>query len=134
MPRKTPVDKLNESIAKILQQYQGEVKTNVGEIAEQIGKKGVAALRETSRKTFKPTKGKHPYASGWKMKVEKTRVDMTKVTIYNEHFWLPHLLENGHVTRNGLDRVYPRTPAHPHIAPVEKELVESFEREVKSKL
>jgi len=65
--------------------------------------------------------------------VEKGRLSTT-VTIYNDHPALPHLLEYGHVTRNGTGRTYAPTPAHAHIAPVEKELVETFEREVVAKL
>ena len=58
----------------------------------------------------------------------------TTVTIYNDHPGLPHLLEYGHVTRNGTKQTFPPTPAHQHIAPVAEELVETFEREVVSKL
>lgn len=131
MARKTAIDKLNEAIAGILNEYGENIRDNVGEIAEAIGKKGVQALRRESRSKLKEHTGK--YAKGWKMQVEKGRMG-TKVTIYNEHPALPHLLENGHVTKNQTGKTYARTPAHPHIAPVEKELVETFKREVLDKL
>lgn len=131
MARKTPIDKLNEAISGILAEYAGSVQENVSRIAEEMGKKGVQALRKESRRALKVDSGK--YAKGWKMHVEKGRLQTT-VTIYNDHPALPHLLEYGHATRNGNGRDYRDTPAHPHIEPVEKKLVEAFEREVLAKL
>lgn len=134
--RKTAIDKLNESISKILDEYQGDVTENVGRIAEAIGKEGVKALRRKSRETFPVKPGRKvtgEYAKGWKAEVKRERLKTT-VTIYNDHPALPHLLENGHATRNQTKRSYPRTQGHPHIAPVERELVERFEREVIDKL
>ena len=131
MARKTPVKQLNEAIAGILSEYAEDIQGNVGKIAEQMGRKGVQAMRRESRQVLK--KGTGEYARGWKMNVERGRLG-TKVTIYNEHYSLPHLLEYGHVTRNGTGRIYPDTPAHEHIKPVADELVETFEREVVAKL
>lgn len=131
MARKTPVDKLNAAISGILEQYQEDLQANVGQIAEQMGKKGVQALRQASRTELKGHTGN--YSKGWKMQVERERLKTT-VTIYNEHPALPHLLEYGHVTRNGTGREYPRTPAHQHIKPVADELIEKFEQEVVAKL
>ena len=136
MARKTALDKLNEAIAGMLSEYGEDVGKNVGEIAERIGKEGVKALRRKSRETFPVKRGRKTtgnYARGWKAQVEKERL-RTKVTIYNDHPALPHLLENGHITRNQTVKTYAPTPGHPHIAPVEKELVETFEREVLRKL
>ena len=131
---KTPIDQLNRAISGILSEYAEDIQGNVDQIAEQMGKKGVQALRKEARRVLKPSKsGKSEYTRGWKMQVEKGRLS-TKVTIYNEHPGLPHLLEYGHVTRNGTGRTYAPTPAHAHIAPVEKELVQTFEREVVAKL
>ena len=131
MARKTLVDKLNEAISGILSQYADEIDQNVGEIAVAIGKKGVQALKSASRETF--PNGTGAYASGWKQQVTTDRTG-TVVTIYNEHPGKPHLLENGHVCRNGTGRTFGRVPGHPHIKPVADELVETFEREVTSKL
>ena len=131
---KPPIAQLNRAISGILSEYAEAIQGNGDQIAEQMGKKGVQALRKEARRELHPsTTGKSEYARGWKMQVEKGRLS-TKVTIYNEHPGLPHLLEYGHVTRNGTGRTYAPTPAHAHIAPVEKELVETFEREVVAKL
>ena len=131
MANRTPVDKLNAAISGILDQYEGEVRDNLGEITTQIGKKGVQALRRASKDALKPGSGKS--ARGWKTQVEKGRLGTT-VIIYNEHPGLPHLLEYGHVSRNGTGRTYGEVPGHEHIQPVAEELVRDFEREVVAKL
>lgn len=136
MARKTAVNQLNEAITRILNDYQGEVTENVGRIAEDVGREGVKALRRKSRETVPVKRGRKTsgkYAKGWKIQVEKKRLS-TVVTLYNDHPALPHLLENGHATRNQTGKSYPNTPGHPHIEPVEREIVEAFEREVMKKL
>ena len=131
MPRKTPIDQLTEAISGILNAYADQIDQNVGEIAVQMGKKGVQALRKESRGTF--PNGSGEYAKGWKSQVDRERLSTT-VTIYNDHYSLPHLLEHGHVIRNGTGRDYGDVRAREHIKPVEEKLVETFEREVMSKL
>ena len=131
MARKTPLDKLASAITDILDEYAEDVTRNVGEIAVQMGKKGVQALRQESKADLKVHTG--DYARGWKQSIERGRLSTT-VTLYNEHYALPHLLEHGHVIRNGTGRVYGEVRGREHIAPVEEELVGTFEREVMSKL
>lgn len=136
MARKTALEKLNESIASILQEYADNVVENVGEIATEMGKKGAQALRNKSRETFPVDKSRKitgEYAKGWKYQVAKKRLNTT-VTIYNDHPALPHLLENGHVSRNGTKRTFGRVPGYEHIKPVADELIETYEKEVLSKL
>lgn len=128
---KTPVDKLADAISGILSQYENDVRDNLAEITTQIGKKGVQALRRVSKDALKTGSGK--YARGWKTQVEKGRLGTT-VVIFNEHPGLPHLLEYGHVSRNGTGRTYGEVPGHEHIQPVAEELVRDFEREVVAKL
>lgn len=134
--RKTPVDQLAKAITKIMEEYNEDVSEEVGKIAEAIGKKGLQALRRNTKNTFPVngrTKSSGEYAKGWKMDVNRQRLKTT-VTIYNDHPGKPHLLEYGHVTRNGTGRTFGKTPAHVHIQPVADELVTAFEREVMAKL
>ena len=128
---KTPIDKLSDAISAILNDYAEEIGDNVGEIAVELGKKGVKTLKQQSRAEF--PKGTGEYAKGWKSQVDRGRM-ATTVTIYNDHYSLPHLLEHGHVTRNGTGREYGTVPGREHIKPVADKLVETFEREVVSKL
>ena len=136
MARRTAVDKLNEALNGIRSEYAEDIRGNVEQIAEAMGRKGVQALKAKSNETFPVNRDRSStgeYAKGWKMQTEKTRTGAT-VTIYNNHPGLPHLLENGHVSRNGTGRTFGRAPGHEHIKPVADELVETFEREVVKKL
>ena len=131
MAAKSPVAKMNENIMRMINEYADSIQENMDDIVKDMGKRGAQALRANSKKALKQDTG--DYAKGWKYQVDKQRLK-TSVTIYNDHPGLPHLLEHGHVTRNGTSRTLPDTPAHEHIAPVEKELIETFEREVVSRL
>ena len=130
--RKTPIDQLSKAITDTLNEYAGKIGENLGRITEEMGKKGRQALRRESKVKLKVHTGK--YSKGWKMQVEHGRMSI-KVTIYNDHYSLPHLLEYSHDVKNRKDGpVIGQTAPHPHIEPIEKELVEAFEREVLSKL
>lgn len=132
MAAKTPIEQLNSAIMGILQDYTDEVGENLSRITEEIGKKGRQALRRESKAKLKQHTG--DYAKGWQLKVEKRRL-VTTATLYNDHYSLPHLLEYAHDVKNRKGGpVIGQTKPHPHIEPVEKELVETFEREVLSKL
>ena len=130
MAAKTPIEQLNSAIMGILNDYTDEIGENLSRITEEVGKKGRQALRRESKAKLKQHTGE--YAKGWQLKVEKRRL-VTTATLYNDHYSLPHLLENSHRIMN--KRGGPgATRPHPHIEPVEKELVETFEREVLNKL
>lgn len=131
MARKTAIDKLAEDMRKILEEYQYDVKGNMTEIVTQTAKKGAQAMRRASKQATKSHTG--DYAKGWTSQVNQGRLYTTAV-IFNNHPALPHLLEYGHVTRNGTGRTYPATPPHEHIAPIADEIAETFVREVQSKL
>ena len=81
MARKLALDKLNEAIAGILNEYAGEIAGNVGEIAAQMGQKGAQALRQKSRETVDGSE----YAKGWKYATRRT-YRYTRTTIYNDHY------------------------------------------------
>ena len=134
MAAKTPIDKLGDAIAGILDEYADQVNASVGEIAEKLAKKGTQTLRNVSKSEFKGGTGK--YAKGWSVETTGKRhrqLEQSSV-IYNKHPGMPHLLEYGHVIRNGTNRVYGKVPGREHIAPVEEKLVETFVKEVMAKL
>lgn len=126
MAKKTPIDKFNETIEKILDDYNGEVCKNIEEITVKVGKAGVNLMRQQSKQTF--PKGSGFYAKGWNAETEESRLGTT-VTIYNKHAGLPHLLEYGHAKRGG-----GRVPGRTHIATVEQEVIDQFTREITNKL
>lgn len=132
MAKKTPIDKLSEAISGILEEYAEDVQASLDVITKKSGAEGAKMLRRQSRQAFKGGTGE--YAKGWKYEFRKTR-RYAKTTIFNDHYSMPHLLEHPHDIRNKKGgTVYGQTAPHPHIALVEKELVETFEREVLKKL
>lgn len=106
-------------VRKFLDDYNVDVYTEVEEAINEVSKEAVQKLRAESRAAF----GKGDYAKGWARKLEKKRIRVT-ATVYGKKETgtssLAHLLEHGHVTRNGTGRTYKPTPAHIHIEPVEQ--------------
>lgn len=123
---KTPLEKFSADIAKILEEYGDDIAQNIEEVTTQIGKKAAQAVKKSAQNVVN---GKE-YASGWTSEVEKTRLSTT-ATVYNKKLaGLAHLLEHGHVIRNGTGRTYGTTKEYVHIEPVEQEVVEEYEKEI----
>lgn len=118
--RKTTADKLSAEIAKVLDEYGDDVRSEIDEVTVKIGKAGVKALKNASS-IFRGT-GK--YAKSWTSKAENSRYE-TAVTLYSKVPGLPHLLEHGHAKRSG-----GRVPGRVHIAPVEEQLVDEYTKAV----
>lgn len=124
MAKKTSVDKLSQAVDDILAEYGDEVAANMGEAVKKVTKAGTKAVREESRRSFG---GSGRYAKGWKSQIDAQGRTPTGV-IYNKDLpGLPHLLEFGHLNRDGS-----RTPGRAHIEPAEKKIAEDFEKEVMS--
>ena len=124
---------MQSAVSGILEDYQEEVIEAVDEAAEEVAKEAKKELKATSPKGDGKKKGH--YADGWSYRVEKSRVKGTQVIVSNaKKPGLTHLLENGHVTRNGTGRRYPNTPAHPHIAAVNDKAQMDFIDKIESKL
>ena len=120
-----------DSIQKILRDYGEEAEEAVEKVERKVARDAKKELKATSPK--RDGAGKH-YADGWTSRVEKSRVG-TQMTVYNsEKPGLTHLLENGHLTRNGTNRTFPDTPAHPHIARVNEKAHYDFVDGIESEL
>lgn len=124
---KTNLERLNTSIMSLLKKYGDDIAENADEITLAIGRRGANALKRSSAEMN--FKGTGAYAKGWAVTEEKHRL-YTTVIIYNKTPGLPHLLEHGHLLRDGSRWIPPRQ----HIEPVEEELLAQFEKEVQSKL
>ena len=121
--KRTPIDKLDTAISKILEEYGDDLKENVNSAAREVTRKGVTAVKQGARSSFQGT-GK--YSKGWTSKFEEGRISAQGI-IYNKDLpGLPHLLEHGHAKRNG-----GRVSGKVHIGNVEQDIVQKFERAVK---
>ena len=106
------VDKLSQAIMDSLDDYSAEVNTGVDKLAKKVATVGKDELYQTSPKKT------GDYRLGWAVKKNGRNY-----VIYNKtNYQLTHLLEKGHLKRDGR-----KTPAIPHIAPVEKKAIEDFE-------
>lgn len=104
-----------ETVRKFLDDYNVDVMTEVYEALDEVSKETVTKLKQTSRQF----KGTGKYAKGWTRTLEKGRLKVGAIVHGKKPTYaLAHLLENGHVTRNGTGRTFGRTPAHVHIEPV----------------
>jgi len=120
MARQTPHDQLAATINGILEEYATEVKTGMDDAVKEVTKAGAKAVKQSAAKKF----GNGEYAKSWTFKVEVDRLGASGV-IYSKKPGLPHLLENGHLLRNG--RFW---QGKPHIKPVEEQIEKDFEEEV----
>lgn len=119
------VDQLHSAIMSILEDYSEKVERKSGECVRKIAQQGAKTLRSVS-----PRKS-GDYAGGWTYKVEKKRLGAEGVIYNKDRPGLAHLLEFGHVTRNGTGRVFDDTPAHPHIKAVEEQIITDLEKSIK---
>ena len=125
---------LEDAIKEILEDYENDIEYNLAEITKSVTRKGVRAIKNESAATFGTTpKREEKYAKTWTSTFQTGR-NSAQGTIYNTQAGLPHLLENGHVLRNGTKRTFGFVQGREHIAKVEKELEKLLEQEVKSKL
>lgn len=120
MAKATPHDQLAAAIDSILEEYADGVTITLKDAVKQVTKEGVKALKKESASKF----GNGPYAKSWRSVYESDRLS-SQGTIYSTKPGLPHLLENGHMLRNG--RFW---QGKPHISSVEDQIEEEFEKEV----
>ena len=73
--------------------------------------------------------GTGKYAAGWTSQAKEGRYSSQGIIYNRAKPGLPHLLEHGHAKRGG-----GRTDGKEHIAPVEQEVIKSFEEAIKEKL
>lgn len=111
-----PVD-LSDTITALLNEY--------GEAVFDVMEESVKEVTDEATKQLKAVnhwanEGSGAYASGWTNDTVEGRLPLSKfMVVYNgEHYRLTHLLENGHVIRNGTGRTFGKTGKYPHISKV----------------
>jgi len=117
---------IETEITKILTKYGDEVAENIQKVTKEIARKGAKAVKQNAQTNFSGT-GK--YAAGWTSQAKEGRYSSQGIIYNRAKPGLPHLLEHGHAKRGG-----GRTDGKEHIAPVEQEVIKSFEEAIKEKL
>ncbi|MFJ3389546.1 HK97 gp10 family phage protein [Lysinibacillus sp. NPDC086135] len=117
----TSIDNFANEIVKELQRFSKYVSEEVELAAKDVTKMSVKRLK--SKSPVGHYAGGGDYAKGWRVKkVGKN------YTVYNAtNYQLTHLLEHGHVNRDGS-----RAQAFPHIKDAEQEAIREFERRLES--
>lgn len=121
----------SREVQKLLEEYAEESVEAVTEAVDETRKAAVKRLRAVSRDTF----GAGDYSKGWTSAIEKDRLGASAV-VYGKTptSSLAHLLEHGHVSRNGTGRTFGRVPAYPHIEEINEWAQEDVIRRVEEKL
>ena len=98
-------------IDRALDDFQTDVTEVMFKACSTAGKKAKKDLQNTN--AFEDKSG--DYRRGWAIRTKREKFGIN-VLIYNKAKpGLTHLLEKGHVTKNGTGRSMRDTPAHPHI-------------------
>lgn len=124
-----PTD-LSKAIDEILKEYGDEVYKVVEDCIDEVAEEAKNRLRAVNH--FR-REASGAYAGSWVNEKLQSKPLTVHRAVHNEkHYRLSHLLEKGHVIRNGTGRTFGRTAAYPHIAPVNdwanEELVDMVKR------
>ena len=127
---KVKPEQLDEAIRGQLETYSAEITKNINENLKEVAEETAGTLKKGG--SYKERTGK--YTPDWSVTARKavSTTQGEQYSVHNrKHYQLTHLLEKGHVTRNGK-----RTRAFEHILPAEQateELaVEAVEKAVRS--
>ena len=121
----------SDVISKELTRYGADVFEEVFEAVDEVSKEAVKKLKAES-----PKGATGKYAKGWTRKLDRGRVSAGAV-VYGKTastYAVAHLLEHGHVKRNGTGRTFGKTKEIVHIEPVEQWAVDELEDRIISKL
>ena len=117
-------EELEKAIKDYLEDYVEDIEKDVEETTDSLTKEAVDELKRTSPKGHGLRK--NPYHKGWTRQANKKIKGKYTIKIHNKtNYQLTHLLEFGHVTRNG-----GRTKAIPHIRPIEEKYNQLYEEKI----
>lgn len=110
MKKKVSIDELADAVVNELQKYAGAVTVDVKEDVKTVAAQCLSEVKQKSPVRY------GDYQKGWKKAKVSENSTSVFITVYNkDHYRLTHLLEKGHLTRNG-----GRTREFPHIKPAEE--------------
>ena len=124
MSARVKPNELSKAILKELDQYTENVSENVDAAVGEIAKDSRKRLRAVQN--VKGSNIWYNYPRGWTIKSKKTKGQRTEIVWNSRYYRLTHLLEHGHVIKNGTGRTYGRTRAFEHIGPINDEAQEKL--------
>ena len=108
-------DELVQTLVDYCAGYTAEIKERVGDRIKDVGEEALAEVKELSPVYEGDNKNtpRGAYRRNWTYLIEKERGEI-KVTVHvkGKHYRLTHLLEKGHLNRDGTTR----SKAIPHIS------------------
>lgn len=113
-------ERFASAISDLMEDYADEVKSILDETVPKAAKTAVKKLRKGG--SYNDT-GKSGYTKGWTSQSEVSRLNVSAVVYNRKAPGLAHLLEFGHLTRDGK-----RTREFPHIAPVAQATEDELEK------
>ena len=118
---------LGNALKEALEIYvDDDVIQNVKKEAEKIAKDARKDLRKKTTGKFKDRTG--DYRKGWRVKKVSETANTLEIAVWNQtDYQLTHLLEHGHVIKNGTQREYGRTREFEHIAEVNEKAIKQFQ-------
>ena len=128
--KRVTAETLADAVMEIMEEYRADVTASLRDVVHDVARKGAQAIRNDANQKFKDVKlPRGRYSTGWTVADADGRLD-ARSYIYNSKYpGLPHLLEYGHLNRDGS-----RTPGRPHIEPVEEQLEQLLMQGLEGKL
>lgn len=126
MSKHIDVNELYVTIEAELTKYSKDVAERIKKDVEEVTNQCIAEIRMRS-----PIKsGK--YKKGWRKRVEFRNNDALRIRIFNAKApGLTHLLEFGHISKNGTGRVYGFVDEYEHIYPAKERAEKALEEKAK---
>ncbi|MDH6367135.1 MULTISPECIES: HK97 gp10 family phage protein [unclassified Breznakia] len=127
--KKVDLENFASEIASQLLNYSQDVADETKDAVDEITAEATKIVRENAPVSDTKRKGKYK-RSIKNDKVHESTLDKEKIIYANgKEYRLTHLLEKGHLTRNGK-----RTKAHPHFEYGDEYIEKNFEKKLVSKV
>lgn len=126
--RRTTVIDLSRAIGEVLQEYGEDVTAAIAPTTQKVAEDTVQTLKSTG--DYEDRTG--DYRKSFTQTTEKTYRGATSIIHSEEpqNYRLTHLLERGHMTRDGTTR----TKAYPHWKPAEEKAIAEFEKDLRKNI